>query len=67
VVFIGIATIFHVFPWSLFVTLTLTNYLFKCGVEVIMTPVTYGMVNYLKRVESEDFFDKGTNFNPFHI
>lgn len=67
VVFVGIASIFHVFPWSLFVTLTLTNYIFKCGVEVLMTPVTYVLVNYLKRVEIEDYFDKGTNFNPFHI
>ncbi len=66
-IFVGIASLFHVFPWSLFVTLTLTNYLFKCSIEAIMTPVTYILVNFLKRVESEDYFDKGTNFNPFHI
>lgn len=66
-VFISIASLFGVFPWSLFVTLVLTNYLFKCGMEALMTPVTYKVVNALKRVESEDFYDRGTNFNPFKV
>lgn len=43
----------------------LTNYVFKCGVEALMTPVTYAVVNGLKRVETEDYYDRGTNFNPF--
>jgi len=67
VVFIVIASLFKVFPWSLFLTLTLTNYLFKCGVEALMTPVTYKVVNALKRVESEDYYDRETNFNPFKV
>ena len=66
-VFISIASLFGVFPWSLFVTLVLTNYLFKCGMEALMTPVTYKVVNALKRVESEDYYDRGTNFNPFKV
>ena len=49
----------------LFVTLTLTNYLFKVGVEALMTPLTYAAVNRLKKAEAEDYFDRGTNFNPF--
>jgi queuosine precursor transporter len=64
-VFIGIASLFHVFPWSLFLTLVLTNYLFKCGVEVLMTPVTYRVVRQLKKAEDEDYYDYKTNFNPF--
>ncbi|MCJ7584843.1 MAG: queuosine precursor transporter [Anaerolineales bacterium] len=66
-VFISIASLFGVFPWSLFVMLVLTNYLFKCGVEALMTPVTYKVVNALKRVESEDYYDRETNFNPFKV
>jgi uncharacterized integral membrane protein (TIGR00697 family) len=66
-VFISIASLFGVFPWSLFVTLVLTNYLFKCGMEALMTPVTYKVVNALKRVESEDYYDRETNFNPFKV
>jgi uncharacterized integral membrane protein (TIGR00697 family) len=64
-VFVTVASAFGVFPWSLFVTLTLTNYLFKVGVEAAMTPLTYLAVNALKKSEAEDYFDRGTNFNPF--
>ncbi len=65
VLFVVIASLFGVFPWQLFTTLVLTNYLFKVSVEVIMTPVTYLIVRTLKRVEREDVFDRDTNFNPF--
>ena len=66
-VFVAVAVLFGVFPAALFVTLALTNYLFKVGVEVLMTPVTYAAVDALKRVEHEDYYDRGTNFNPFRI
>jgi uncharacterized integral membrane protein (TIGR00697 family) len=65
VVFVAVAAAFGVFPWSLFLTLTVTNYLFKCGVEALMTPVTYAVVGVLKRAEGEDYYDRNTNFNPF--
>jgi hypothetical protein len=65
VMFVVVASVFGVFPWSLFLALTVTNYLFKCGIEALMTPVTYGIVGFLKRAENEDFYDKETNFNPF--
>jgi uncharacterized integral membrane protein (TIGR00697 family) len=67
VTFILIATLFGVFPWSLFITLALTNYIFKCSIEALMTPVTYQVVRFLKRAENEDYYDKGTNFTPFKI
>src|SRR5512147_2565686 len=41
VVFVVVASTFGVFPWSLFNSLIVTNYLFKVGVEALMTPVTY--------------------------
>lgn len=66
-VFVSVASLFGVFPWSLFLTLTLTNYLFKVGVEALMTPVTYGVVAALKRAEHEDYYDRETNFNPFAV
>jgi uncharacterized integral membrane protein (TIGR00697 family) len=34
------------------------NWAFKIGVEVLMTPLTYAVVNRLKRAEGEDFFDR---------
>jgi len=65
--FVVVASLFGVFPWSLFLTLVIANYLFKCTVEILMTPITYLVVNHLKRVEGEDTFDTTTNFNPFKI
>ncbi len=65
--FILVASLFRVFPWSLFVTLVMTNYLFKCSIEALMTPITYIVVNTLKRRENEDYYDRETNFTPFEI
>lgn len=48
-------------------TLIISNYIFKVGVEVVLTPVTYLVVNFLKRTEREDYYDTGTNFNPFAL
>jgi uncharacterized integral membrane protein (TIGR00697 family) len=67
VMFVVVASAFGVFPWSLFLTLTVTNYLFKCVVEALMTPVTYVVVGALKRAENEDYYERGTNFNPFTV
>lgn len=66
-IFISVASIFKVFPWSLFITLVLTNYIFKCSIEALFTPITYWVVNSLKKHEQEDYFDRGTNFTPFQI
>jgi queuosine precursor transporter len=63
--FLLIATAFGVFPWSLFWNLVASNYLFKVIVEVLLTPVTYRAVAFLKREEQEDYYDRDTDFNPF--
>ncbi len=44
-----------------------TQWLFKCAYEAIATPVTYVIVNYLKRAEREDYYDYDTDFNPFKL
>ncbi len=44
-----------------------SNYVFKVGVEALFTPVTYRVVNFLKRAEAEDYYDRGTNFSPFAL
>lgn len=67
VVFVLIATLFGVFPPVLMASLILTNYIFKVGVEVVMTPVTYAIVNFLKAKEQEDYYDWDTDFNPFRL
>jgi queuosine precursor transporter len=65
VAFVTVASASGVFPWSLFLTLTITNYIFKVVIEVLMTPLTYLAVTALKRAEREDYYDRETNFNPF--
>jgi uncharacterized integral membrane protein (TIGR00697 family) len=47
------------------ISVMLTNWLLKVGGEVVLTPVTYGVVGWLKRKEGVDIFDEGTNFSPF--
>jgi queuosine precursor transporter len=66
-VFVAVATLAGVFPWEIFASLVLTNYLFKVVVEALMTPATYAVVGWLKRVEQVDTFDAQTNFNPFRL
>jgi uncharacterized integral membrane protein (TIGR00697 family) len=51
--FVFAASLTGVFGWELFWTLVLTNYLFKCGIEVVMTPVTYLAVFKLRKAETE--------------
>jgi uncharacterized integral membrane protein (TIGR00697 family) len=45
----------------------LSQFVAKVGVEVAFTPFTYQMVGFLKRAEREDYYDRGTDFNPFHL
>jgi queuosine precursor transporter len=63
--FITLATAFGVFPWDLYWSLIVANYLFKVSIEVVFTPITYAIVGFLKRSEHEDYYDRDTNFNPF--
>jgi len=63
--FIFVASLVGVFPWSLFWSLTITNYIFKVTFEALVTPFTYLLVNTLKRSEEIDVFEEPQNLNPF--
>ena len=54
-------------PNEVLLNIIVSGYLFKVAIEVVFTPVTYRVVNWLKKVEHEDYYDIGTNFNPFLI
>ena len=43
------------------------HWLFKTGIEVVATPATYLIVNWLKRAEGIDTYDYETKYNPFTI
>ena len=54
-----------VWPTSLLGQVIWSNYLVKVLWEVLMTPVTYKIVGFLKRAEGLDTFDRDTDFSPF--
>jgi hypothetical protein len=44
-----------------------SGYLLKVAYEVIATPITYLVINWLKRAEQSDAFDRHESFNPFRL
>lgn len=59
IAFVGTAS------WSTMLNLIISGYLAKVIYETVATPVTYWIVNSLKRAEGIDVYDRKTNFNPF--
>ena len=62
--------IFFIFwgqPLNVIFGLIVGGYVFKVTYEVVATPLTYWVVNSLKRSEGVNYFDRGTDFNPFAI
>ncbi len=53
------------YEWDLVFLIIMSNYIFKVGFEVVLTPVTYRVVGFLKKRENVDYYDYGTDFNPF--
>jgi hypothetical protein len=45
----------------------LQGWIFKTTVEIFMLPITYKVVNYLKKSEQQDALDTKTEFSPFVI
>jgi len=52
-------------PNYLLLSMIISNYIFKVGLEVIFTPITYLIVGFLKKKERLDIYDHQTSFNPF--
>jgi uncharacterized integral membrane protein (TIGR00697 family) len=48
-------------------TMILHHWFVKTAIEIIFTPITYIIVNSLKKVESIDYYDYNTSYNPFMI
>ena len=45
--------------------MALTQFVLKVAWEVLLTPVTYLVVNGLKRAEGLDVYDEDTDLTPF--
>jgi uncharacterized integral membrane protein (TIGR00697 family) len=52
-------------PVSAMLAVMLSQFVLKVSWEVILTPVTYLVVGFLKRREGVDVYDRGTDFSPF--
>jgi uncharacterized integral membrane protein (TIGR00697 family) len=49
------------------IKIAMAQYVLKTGYEIVMTPVTYRVIGFLKSAEGEDYYDRDTNFSPFHV
>jgi len=66
IIFVVVA-FYGVFPTEVLRAIIVSNYIFKVGIEVVFTPLTYLVTNRLKKVEHEDYYDNHTNFNPVKL
>ncbi len=62
--FVGLGVVFGIFPGELLLSLVITQWILKTGIEVVMTPLTVVIVGKLKNWEGRD--EVGTEtYNPF--
>jgi uncharacterized integral membrane protein (TIGR00697 family) len=64
-VLFAVVAFWGILPNELLISIIVSNYVFKLGLEIVLTPVTYRAVSFLKKKEGVDHYDKDTNFNPF--
>lgn len=64
--FVGVATLFGIFPAADYLSLVLTQWLIKTLVEVVLTPVTVIVIRLIKKHERTDVVGTET-WNPFAI
>ncbi len=58
---------YGILPTALLTSIVISNYVFKCALEATVTPITYKVVNGLKRAENEDYYDIETDMTPFSV
>ena len=51
-------------PNEVLLNIIMTAWFLKVVYEIAVTPLTYAVVNFLKRKEGIDTYDRETNFNP---
>lgn len=54
-----------IYPVRTLINIIVTGYALKVGYEVLATPLTYGVIHWLKKAEQSDAFDRHESFNPF--
>jgi uncharacterized integral membrane protein (TIGR00697 family) len=64
-VFVIVLTFAGTVPVGTLANMIATGYALKVGYEVLATPLTYVVINALKKAEHADAFDRHESFNPF--
>jgi uncharacterized integral membrane protein (TIGR00697 family) len=59
--------LYGILPDNILIASILSGWFLKTLVEIVFTPITYYVIAKLKKIESEDYYDNDTNFNPFII
>ena len=63
----GVVAFSGLIPGSALVSVIFSGYLVKVLIEVAFTPLTYLIVNKLKKAEGIDDYDREIRYNPFHL
>ena len=58
---------YAIWPDAQVLAIAVAQFVLKSSWEVVMTPVTYRVVAFLKQAENEDWYDTNTNFTPFRV
>jgi len=58
---------YGLWPTNEVVVVAVAQFFLKTAWEILAIPLTYLVVNYLKRKENEDYYDTDTNFTPFRV
>lgn len=58
---------YGIFDFSNLIKIAISGFILKTLYEILATPLTYFVVNKLKKIENEDKFDHGISYNPFKI
>jgi queuosine precursor transporter len=66
-IFVTILVIGGLYPRDAALAIIGGEWLSKVLYEVLATPITYQVVNFLKRAEQEDYYDWDTDFNPLTL
>lgn len=54
-----------IYDSKLLAAIAISNYVFKVGVEILMTPLTYAVTGFLKKKDEADVYDVKVSYNPF--
>ena len=63
IIFVAIS-FWGLYASSVLMVMALSNYLFKTMIEVVFTPFTYVVVNFVKKHEQLDTYDYGERYSP---